>query len=307
MAGEIKRVLEPKEKSLGQFSVRRVLPSSKQKMVGPFIFFDHMGPADFDPGKGIEVRPHPHVCLATVTYLFEGAMMHRDTVGTEIEIKPGAVNWMTAGKGISHSERSPDALKAQGHRLHGIQTWVALPKTHEECEPRFDRHPAETLPESNINGLQLRLIAGEAFDMTSPVEFPHPIFYAAVESETGGSLTLPETVEERCAYVVNGSLETQGQTFQEGQMVIFETGGAPELLIAPESKIMLAGGAAMDGRRWIEWNFVASSPERIEQAKSEWRASIAGRWENTPFAMPPNEHEYIPLPGDPEADAPAGS
>ena len=307
MAADIKLVLTPKEKDLGEMTVRRVLPSSKLKMVGPFIFFDHMGPVDFPPGKGIEVRPHPHVCLSTVTYLFEGAMLHRDTVGTEIEIRPGAVNWMTAGKGISHSERSPECLRSAGHRAHGIQTWVALPKSHEECAPRFDHHPADTLPELNQDGLNIRMIAGEGFGMASPVEFPHPIFYAAVETETGGALSLPEEVEERCAYVVTGSMSIDGISYNEGQMVVFETGGEPELQIAPDSRVMLAGGGAMDGRRWIEWNFVASSPERIEQAKTDWRASISGNWTDTPFAMPPNENEYIPLPGDPEADAPAGS
>lgn len=301
MSGSPKLVLTSKEKSLGEFSVRRVLPSAKQKTVGPFIFFDHIGPADFPPGTGINVRPHPHVCLATVTYLFEGAMLHRDTLGTEIEIHPGAVNWMTAGKGIAHSERTPEPFLSEGYHLHGIQTWVALPKTHEECEPRFDHHPADTLPELDTNGLKIRMIAGSGFGLTSPVEFPHPIFYASVETKSGGRLNLPEDIIERCVYVVSGSMQIAGETYLEGQMVIFDTGGEPELLIAENSRIMLAGGDPIDGRRWIEWNFVASSPERIEQAKQDWRASIKGNWVDTPFSMPPNENEYIPLPGDPEA------
>lgn len=307
MSGEIKRILSPKEKDLGELTVRRVLPSAQHKTVGPFIFFDHMGPVDFPAGKGIAVRPHPHVCLATVTYLFEGAMLHRDTLGTEIEIRPGAVNWMTAGKGISHSERSPKDLEAAGHRVHGIQTWVALPQSHEECEPRFDHHPADTIPETKMGDLRIRVIAGSGFGLTSPVQFPHPIFYAAVETDEGGTLELPEDVIERCVYVVSGSLKTLGQTIEEGQMVIFEPGGTPELEISSDAKIMIAGGAPMDGRRFIEWNFVASSKERIDQAKADWRASIAGNWSDTPFSMPPNENEYIPLPGDPEAEAPAGS
>ena len=300
MSDAIKLVLSPKERSLGSFSVRRVLPSHQQKMVGPFIFFDHMGPADFPAGKGVDVRPHPHVCLSTVTYLFEGGMLHRDTLGTEIEITPGAVNWMTAGRGISHSERSPKALEDAGHTLHGIQTWVALPKTHEEIDPAFDHHPADTLPETELNGLQVRMIAGSGFGMTSPVDFPHPIFYAAVETKSGGSLALPEDVIERCAYIVSGTAQIEGETYTEGQMVVFNTGGSPVVTLSPVTRVMLAGGAPMDGRRWIEWNFVASTPERIEQAKADWRASIAGKWEGTPFTMPPNESEHIPLPGDPE-------
>ncbi len=307
MSGKVKLVLEPKSKSLGAFSVRRVLPSSKQKMVGPFIFFDHMGPAEFKPGSGVDVRPHPHVCLSTVTYLFEGTMLHRDTLGTEIEITPGAVNWMTAGKGISHSERSPEPLMKSGHRLHGIQTWVALPKSHEEIDPDFEHHPADTLPMTDLNGINIRMIAGEGFGLKSPVSFPHPIFYAALESQSGGSLSLPEEVIERAFYVVEGKTSFAGETYTEGQMVILEPGGSPELTLSENTRVMVAGGAPMDGRRWIEWNFVASSPERIEQAKTDWRASIAGNWKDTPFSMPPNEDEYIPLPGDPEADAPAGS
>lgn len=307
MSDAIKAVLETKERSLGAFNVRRVLPTHNLKMVGPFIFFDHMGPADFPAGKGIDVRPHPHVCLATVTYLFEGAILHRDTLDTEIEIRPGAVNWMTAGKGISHSERTPEPLFSDGHRLHGIQTWVALPESDEECDPRFDHHPADSLPEKNISGLKVRMIAGSGFDMTSPVDFPHPIFYAAVDASEGGSLKLPEAVEERCAYVVEGSLTFEDTTFTEGQMIVFNPGGSPELSIAAESKVMLAGGAKMDSHRYIEWNFVASTKARIEQAKADWRASAAGNWQNTPFSMPPHESEYIPLPGDPEKEPQPGS
>lgn len=298
MTAEIKLVLDTRSKSLGAFSVRRALPDSRQKMVGPFIFFDHIGPAEFPPGKGIDVRPHPHVCLATVTYLFEGAMLHRDTLGTEIEIRPGAVNWMTAGKGISHSERTPKDVEDSGHTLHGIQTWVALPKVHEEMAPDFVHHPADTIPETEINGLSVRVIAGEAYGLTSPVSFPHPILYTAITSKKAGAISMPVDVEERCFYVVEGAVDFSGQTYKDGQMVILETAGEAELHLHDNSKVMLVGGAAMDGRRWIEWNFVASSKERIEQAKADWRASIAGDWTDTPFSMPPNENEYIPLPED---------
>lgn len=249
-------------------------------------------------GGGIDVRPHPHVCLATVTYLFEGAMLHRDTLGTEIEIEPGAVNWMTAGKGISHSERSPEALQQAGHRLHGIQTWVALPKSHEEMDPDFEHFPANAIPQTEIDGLSVRMIAGAAYGLSSPVKFPHPIFYAAIETENGGTIHFPEEVEERCFYVVEGSLSLGGETYTEGQMVILEPGGSPQLAISANARVMLAGGKAMDGRRWIEWNFVASSKERIEKAKADWRSSIDGNWQNTPFSMPPNEDEFILLPED---------
>ena len=303
----VKLVLSPKEKSLGDFTVRRVLPSPQLKLVGPFIFFDHMGPAQLAPGRGVGVRPHPHVCLSTVTYLFEGAMLHRDTLGTEIEIRPGAVNLMTAGKGISHSERSPEALLETGHPLHGIQTWLALPQEFEEMDPRFDHYPAADLPETVIDNVTIRMIMGEGYDLASPVAFPHPTFYASVHTDAGGSIPLPEAVTERAFYVVEGSAEFEGTTYSEGQMAVLETGAVPPLTLGANTKVMIAGGEPMDGRRWIEWNFVASSKERIEQAKADWRASIAGGWTDTPFTMPPKENEYIPLPGDPEADAPAGS
>ena len=250
MTAEIKLVLDTRSKSLGAFSVRRALPDSRQKMVGPFIFFDHIGPAEFPPGKGIDVRPHPHVCLATVTYLFEGAMLHRDTLGTEIEIRPGAVNWMTAGKGISHSERTPKDVEDSGHTLHGIQTWVALPKVHEEMAPDFVHHPADTIPETEINGLSVRVIAGEAYGLTSPVSFPHPILYTAITSKKAGAISMPVDVEERCFYVVEGAVDFSGQTYKDGQMVILETAGEAELHLHDNSKVMLVGGAAMAGFWW---------------------------------------------------------
>ena len=306
MSSNVKLLLESKQRSLGAFSVRRVLPSHKQRMVGPFIFFDHMGPADFAPGTSVDVRPHPHVCLATITYLFEGGLLHRDTVGTEIEIRPGAANWMTAGKGISHSERSPDDLIKSGQTLHGIQTWVALPKSHEEVDPRFDHHPADTLPEKLINGINTRVIAGSAYEMTSPVDYPHPIIYVAYDAISEGRVDLPD-FEERCLYVVTGEMTFDGQIYTEGQMIILEAGPMPAISLTADTKVMLAGGAPMDGPRYIEWNFVASDKDRIEQAKADWRASIAGGWIDTPFTMPPNEHEYIPLPGDPEAEPQPGS
>ena len=303
MGTKVKLVLETKTKSLGSFSVRRVLPSHKQRMVGPFIFFDHMGPASMPPGHGIDVRPHPHIGLSTVTYLFEGSILHRDSLGYEQEITPGAVNWMTAGKGISHSERSPQGVMETGQNLHGIQTWAALPKPHEETEPAFVHHPASTIPDVTVDHVCIRLFAGSAFGVSSPVDYPHPIFYAACSTnDIGGAIDLPTDVEERCFYIVSGQAAFEGKTYTEGQMVILEQGAPSSLHIEPNSIVMLAGGAPMDAPRFIDWNFVSSTKDRLEQAKADWRASIAGNWIDTPFTMPPKENEYIPLPGDPEAE-----
>ena len=294
----IKLVLSPKEHDLGAFSVQRAIPSAKQKLVGPFIFFDHIGPAEFASGKGIDVRPHPHTCLSTVTYLFEGGMLHRDTLDTEIEVHPGAVNLMTAGKGIAHSERTPVELEKNGHRLHGIQTWLALPKSHEECDPAFDHYPAADIPEAMIGPAKVRVVMGQAYELTSPVRFPHETLYVVAETETECSLPIPAETEERAAYVVSGTMTFEGHTFTEGQMVVFEAGDIGSVELAANTRIAIIGGTPHTERRYIEWNFVASTKERIDQAKEDWRASIAGNWQDTPFGMPPNEDEFIPLPED---------
>lgn len=284
----IAKLIEGRTRDLGGFSVTRLLPSPGLHMVGPFIFFDHMGPADFEPGQGIDVRPHPHIGLATVTYLFEGAFIHRDSLGTVIEIAPGAVNWMTAGRGIVHSERSPDRLRAAGHRAHGIQSWVALPAAHAEAAPTFVHHPADTLPEIDLPGVSLRLIAGAAFGATSPVVFPHKIVYIEAWIDPGKSLVLPAEWEERGVFVVDGGVTLDGEAVGPETLAVLVPGGDVVLASEQTSHVMLLGGAPMDGDRLIDWNFVASSPERIEKAKDDWRA---GR-----FAKVPGDVEFIPLP-----------
>jgi len=286
-------LIKPHEKDLGDgFMVRRLLPSHPHKMVGPFIFFDHMGPAVFAPGAGLDVRPHPHIGLATVTYLFEGAILHRDSLGTVQEIRPGDVNWMTAGSGIAHSERSPDALRKSGGTLQGIQTWVALPKEHENADPAFEHHPAATLPHIEFPGVRLRLIAGSAYGQTSPAKTFSDMFYAAVEMQAGARLSLPAEHEQRAAYVVDGKVTIDGAELPEKHMAVLT--GAQEITIeaVTQTRLMLLGGQAMDGDRFIWWNFVASSREAIQEAKERWRAEAFGRV--------PDETERIPLPDEPK-------
>ncbi len=275
-------------RDLGGFSVSRVLPQAQRRALGPFVFFDQMGPADFPAGAGIDVRPHPHIGLATVTYLFEGGLTHRDSLGTVIDIAPGAVNWMTAGHGIAHSERSPAGLRAAGHRMHGIQSWVALPVAHEEDAPGFAHHPADTLPSITSDGATRTLIAGSAFGAVSPVNVLSPMFYIAVEADAGATVHLPEEHEERGVYVVSGAITIDGVRHEPGQLLVFEPGTTAMFAVIEPGRMMLLGGAALDGERHIEWNFVSHSQERIERAKADWRA---GR-----FPLVPGESEFIPLP-----------
>ncbi|HWT02539.1 MAG TPA: pirin family protein [Pyrinomonadaceae bacterium] len=274
------------------FKVRRVLPSARRRMVGPFIFLDQMGPEILAQGRGLDVAPHPHIGLATVTYLFTGELLHRDSLGTVQLIRPGEVNWMTAGRGIAHSERTPRETRLNGSSLFGIQSWVALPRRDEESGPAFAHHGAEELPVVEDKGARVRLIAGSLYGARSPVETLSEMFYADVTLERGARLPVPSGHEERAAYVVEGSIELSrdGGTFDAGQLLVFKPG--EELtLAAPESsgaRLMLLGGEPMDGPRHIWWNFVSSSGERIEQAKADWKA---GR-----FAPVPEETEFIPLP-----------
>ena len=279
--------IEGRPRDLGGFTVARVLPAPGHHMVGPFIFFDHMGPARFPPGQGIDVRPHPHIGLATVTYLFTGAFTHRDSLGTVIDIEPGAVNWMTAGRGIVHSERSPTGLRAAGHEVEGIQSWVALPLANAEDPPAFRHHPADTLPVIELPGARGRLIAGSAYGAASPVEFPWPIFYVDLAVDARAEVALPDGYDERAVYVASGAVEVDGVRFGPRQMLVFAPGAA-RVRAAEPSRLMLLGGAAMDGERHIFWNFVASDPARIEAAKADW---AAGR-----FDPVPGETEFIPLP-----------
>jgi redox-sensitive bicupin YhaK (pirin superfamily) len=282
------RIIDQRRRDLGGFEVGRVLPFGSHRMVGPFIFFDHIGPADFAPGipRTADVRPHPHIGLSTVTYLFEGEITHRDSVGSQEAIHPGEVNWMTAGSGITHSERF-DRIRADGGPLHGIQSWVALPGPDEETTPAFAHHSHDELPTVAQGGLWARLIAGEAFGVRSPVKIHSPLFYAHCALKDGARAELPQGYSERAAYVASGSVEADGRRFNAGQMLVFSKGPA-EVTSVGSSIVMMLGGEPI-GERFIEWNFVSSSQERIEQAKADWRA---GRMKLPHM----DDQEFIPLP-----------
>jgi len=273
----------------GGVNVRRVLPTSVRRMVGPFIFFDHMGPVAGDPGFGFDVRPHPHINLATVTFLYEGEMVHRDSLGSEQAIRPGAVNWMTAGRGIVHSERSPAAERKAGARLHGLQLWVALPRALEEVEPSFQHHPAATLPEVEVDGARLKILAGSAYGAHAPVAVSSPLHYVDVHLDRGVALDMPDGAEERAAYVVSGQVESEGRPFGGGRMIVFRAGRPARVRATEDARLALVGGAPLDGERHIWWNFVSSSPERLERAKADWR-------ERRFAPIPGDDREFIPLP-----------
>ena len=294
----LEMIIAPREKDLGGgFKVRRILPFHKRRMVGPFIFFDHFGPVDYAPGKGFDVRPHPHIGLSTVTYLFDGAIRHKDSVGNDLVIRPGAVNWMTAARGIVHSERTPPEERATGQRMHGIQTWLALPRAHENAAPDFIHHPADTLPVIDLNGAKLRLLAGAAFGEVSPVEFPHPIWYLAGDAVNTARFTIPaEAADERAIYLADGELKAGTDTLQPGQMAILKPGCDVEISAEAGAKFMLAGGAPLPERRYIEWNLVASDPALIKVAKADWQAAINDGFPGGRFPMPDGETEWIPLP-----------
>ncbi|HYN38392.1 MAG TPA: pirin family protein [Rhodospirillales bacterium] len=287
-ANAIETVLEGKAKDLGDFEVRRLLPSSRRRMVGSFIFFDQMGPADFPAGRGIDVRPHPHIGLATVTYLFAGEILHRDSLGTVQPIRPGDVNWMTAGRGIVHSERTGPETRAAGGPLAGIQAWVALPHPSEEAAPAFAHHPAADLPVIEADGCQLRLIAGTWEGVHSPVATDWETIYADLVLTEGARLSFPAAHEERAVYPVEGAIEIDGHTPPADALLVLRPDRAVTITARTPARVMLLGGAAMDGPRHIWWNFVSSSPERIEQAKQDWREQR--------FAPVPGESEFIPLP-----------
>jgi redox-sensitive bicupin YhaK (pirin superfamily) len=282
-------ILKPHVRDLGNgFLVQRLLPAFPQKMVGPFIFFDHFGPVDFAPGQGVDVRPHPHIGLATVTYLFEGAQMHRDSTGSVQRIEPGDVNWMTAGGGIVHSERSTPADRAAGHRLHGLQTWVALPRVEEQREPSFSHTAKAELPVIDAPGVAMRLIAGTAFGRRAPTPTFSPIFYVAVDLAAGATFDLPPEHEDRAVYAVEGDLRVAGEALAARHMAVLAPSTTARIEAAAASRCMLLGGAKMDGDRLIWWNFVASSRELIEAASARWREQR--------FAPVPGETEFIPLP-----------
>ena len=284
----IETVIVPRARDLGGFEVRRALPSARRQMVGPFIFFDQMGPAEFLLGEGIDVRPHPHIGLATVTYLFDGEILHRDSLGTLQAITPGDVNWMTAGSGIAHSERTAPEVRASGGPLFGIQAWVALPAAVEETAPGFAHHARDALPVVAGEGKEVRVIAGALYGERSPVPTYSAMFYADASLTAGTKLPLPAEHEERAVYVVGGEVEVAGDRFGEGQLLVFHPGDAITLTASGPARLLLLGGEPMDGPRHIWWNFVSSRQDRIEQAKADWRA---GR-----FAAVPGETEFIPLP-----------
>lgn len=283
----IAQSISGRTRDLGGFSVSRVLPAPQRRSLGPFVFFDEMGPADFAAGTGIDVRPHPHIGLATVTYLFEGGLTHRDSLGTVLDITPGAVNWMTAGRGIVHSERSPDALRAAGHRMHGIQSWVALPVSHEEAAPAFVHHPAASLPVVDLPGGRAVVIAGTMFGKASPVSFPHPIIYAEVRLETGASVVLDPGWGERGVYPVHGDGRIGDEPLTAGVLAVVGEGSAVLTAQTP-LHAMILGGAPLPEDRHIEWNFVSHSLDRIAAAKADWQARR--------FPLVPGESEFIPLP-----------
>lgn len=264
-------------------------------MVGPFIFFDQMGPAELLTGQGIDVRPHPHIGLATVTYLYRGEILHRDSVGSEQIIRPGAVNWMVAGRGITHSERTPDAIRAAPHGLLGIQTWVALPEEHEDADPSFEHHPESSLPLIDNDGARVRLLLGDAYGERAPAAMPSRAFYADVALEPGSRLPLPDDQEERAFYIVEGSVAVAGETYPASRMVVLRPGDRVVAKAGERgARLMLLGGDALEGPRFIWWNFVATSRERIEHAEAEWRA---GRWGEGRFDLPAGDRdEFIPLP-----------
>jgi redox-sensitive bicupin YhaK (pirin superfamily) len=292
----IEAVIGAHQRDLGGFSVGRVLPQAARRSVGPFVFFDHFGPARFEPGfaRSADVRPHPHIGLSTVTYLFEGELTHRDSVGSDIAVRPGEVNWMTAGRGITHSERF-ETLRRTGGTMHGLQAWVALPEADEETDPAFAHHGPEDLPTYEGGGLWARLVAGKAFGAEAKVETHSPMFYVHWRLDAGATAQLGPEYPERAAFVTRGEVEVDGRTFAAGRMLLLETGKAVLFTAVSDCEVMLLGGEPL-GPRFLEWNFVSSSRERIEEAKADWRA---GR-----MKLPDADHdEFIPLPGDPTPPA----
>lgn len=281
-------VIVPRARDVGNFEVRRALPQARRRMVGPFIFLDQMGPAQMAPGTGMDVAPHPHIGLATVTYLFDGTIMHRDSEGHVQEILPGAMNLMTAGRGIAHSERTPDLPRKSGQRVGGMQSWVALPRALEETAPTFQHYAAENLPVVTDHGLTARVIAGDAFGKRSPVTTLSDWFYVDLILDAGKSAPLDPDYEERAIYIVSGAIEVAGETFEAPQLLVFRPGDRITIKAISPARMMLLGGATLEGKRYIWWNFVSSSRERIEQAKEDW---AQGR-----FKPVPDETELTPLP-----------
>jgi redox-sensitive bicupin YhaK (pirin superfamily) len=284
----VELVLAGKAHDIGAFEVKRALPQAKRRHVGPFVFLDEMGPAVLAPGAGMDVRPHPHIGLSTVTYLFDGEIVHRDSLGFVQPIRPGALNWMTAGRGIVHSERTDPAKRGGGMKMHGIQTWVALPPELEECGPSFAHHPADTLPETTIDGVALKLILGDAYGLVAPVKADWPIFYLHAEFPSGAALAMTDAHRERAVYVVSGALEIAGTEYAPGQLVVLKEAAHAVMRATRATRAMLLGGAPLPGARTIWWNFVSSDKARLERAKELWKSGG--------FPGVPGETEFIPLP-----------
>ena len=296
----ISTVIVPRAVDLGEMEVRRALPSKQGQMIGPFIFFDQMGPAEFLTDQGIDVRPHPHINLSTLTYLFEGEILHKDSLGTDLAIKPGAVNWMKAGRGIVHSERTSEQRRADGQRLFGLQTWLASPESHEESDPGFIHHGADDLPILDADGVRMRVIAGNVHGHRSPLRPLSETIYADIALEPGARFEVEPLCIERALYTIDGEIEVTGKAYGPGQLLILHPNDTVIVSATSSVRFMLFGGEPMDGPRYIWWNFVSSRPERIEQAKEEWRV---GRFDS----VPGDEQDFIPLPrqiGQPRAIRP---
>ena len=294
----IETLIIPRSRDIGDFEVRRALPSPQRQMVGPFIFFDQVGPAEFITGQGIDVQPHPHIGISTVTYLFKGQFQHRDSTGANQSIEPGEVNWMIAGKGVTHSERTSPKIRKNPSSLFGIQTWVALPTEAEDMPPEFEHHSKDDLPLLEAEGKQVRLIIGNAWGEVAPTKTLSEMFYADAILEAGAALPLPDNHEDRGIYIADGSLIVAGDHFQKGQMMVFK----PEDKISVQAgaagaRIILLGGATMNEKRYIWWNFVSSSREKIEQAKKDWADGAADGWQSGMFKLPPDDdQDYVKLP-----------
>ncbi|MBK9090617.1 MAG: pirin family protein [Holophagales bacterium] len=289
-ASPVVSVIDARRRDIGGFAVRRLLPFRLRRLVGPFVYFDEMGPVSFEPGSGLDVLPHPHIGLETVTYLYGGELLHRDSLGSRQLIRPGDVNWMTAGRGIVHSERTPPDVRAAGATLHGLQLWVALPPDAEETEPAFVHHPGATLPEVDRDGVRLRVLASSAYGATSPVKVRSPLFYVDVAMAAGSELPLPVEHEERAVYVVEGSIAAGAERSGPGSLLVFAPGGGVVLRAEAPARAVLIGGAPLERPPLIDWNFVSGSRERIERAKRDWKE---GRFPR----VPGDGIEFVPLPG----------
>ncbi len=285
----IDAIIDSRSRSIGPFSVRRLLPSRVRRLVGPFVYLDHMGPVTFAPGNGADVLPHPHVGLATVTWLFEGELVHRDSLGSEQAIRPGELNWMTAGRGIVHSERTSPKLRQRGSTLHGLQIWVALPSSLEEAEPDFVHYPESVLPLVEYEGARVRVLAGQAFGAESPVKTASPLFYLDASIPAGSELPIANDHEERAAYIVDGAVTCGSERVEAGRLLVFTQSASVTLRADSNAHVVLFGGAPLDGTRHIFWNFVSSSKERVERAKQDWKS---GRFP----PIPGDADEFVPLP-----------